>query len=666
MRQFGAFLLGVFALSVWHTLRQWGVPLTDGQVWQRLDSCRWVLRNSLPYFTETALRAGDTLLRIDYQPVCGLTSVPPSEAPHSLFLYEIERQGEKRLIFVESIVAFPLGWPRSTQSYFWTESLTIVLFLLVILLLLFVGEKGDILPLLRRILWLSGALLSWGSLWVLWAGKGRYDTLWLGRLILTGWTVWAAATQIPSWRALFLALPLPFTFILPEKGLYFLSETVIGSMSLALPAPWYAIYAVGWIAWGIWREPLLLILLGGSIILHEARLIGRSLAVLSPEGIALRFLAWGVGIAVGWIGKTPIEAISYGAAGLLGSILLAEGGRRLIQSRQRRVRLLQERLPLLWEQVERAALLSFAEETLRAYGEVEQIFVARAEMPTGAKIPWLRRSGDPPPFLPIEVPFKPDAALPLPAYGWLFLKEGKRPLRSEDLRRLIPFAAGLSIALRHAELFEAAHEARLAALRGQLSPHFLFNALNTLQSLIGENPALAEALMSRLGALLRRSLSHARHLTVPLSEELELVRDYLAIEEERFGKRLQVVWDIPDPCPLAEIPPFTIQLLAENVIKHAVSRLRRPVRMEIRISETTHHTIIEVIDDGPGIDPTQIGKSVGLSNLMMRLEQLYGKKAELRAERLNPGTRIQITLPRLQPSDARTHNPAEGHSAHER
>lgn len=337
--------------------------------------------------------------------------------------------------------------------------------------------------------------------------------------------------------------------------------------------------------------------------------------------------------------------------------------RRFIQGRQQRVRFLQERLPQLWERVEKSDLLRFVEETLRAYAGVRQVQVLRSPSEPPAQS-WLRRTGDIPPFPTGNLSSMPDAALSLPAYGWLLLWEGEYRLRIDDIHRLVPFAAGLSIALRHAELFEAAHEARLSALRGQLSPHFLFNALNTLQSLVGENPELAEALMSRLGGLLRRTLVHAKQVTTSLQEEIALVQDYLSIEQQRFGKRLLVHLDIPDPLPALEVPPFCIQLLAENVIKHAVSRLTRPVHLTISIREASEKVIIEVIDDGPGIDPAQIGKGVGLLNLTTRLEYLYGKEAKLIAERLTPGTRVSIHLPRpSSPVGVRTHsqgvNPSE-------
>ncbi|MCX8111820.1 MAG: histidine kinase [Bacteroidia bacterium] len=668
MRRLGGLLVGLGGLFTWHVLTGWQPPLTDGIVWRPSSDCKWVAQSKLPTLSENAVEIGDTLLRVDYQPACKLSHIPPAERHQQLFLYEISRQGETHLIFVESIAPFVLGWPESELSYRWTTNLTLTVLLGGIVLLLFIAEKGSPQRTPSQLAALVMTLFLFGSLWLLWAGKGLYDRALLGQISLAFWGSWTLLRGSAP-RHLPLLLPLVgLPFLIQGPARYFLAEAIIGSLALWLPKRIALLYAALWGVWVGLRGPILLPLLGMVGILEYLPWVQRAFQLLPPGVMALRLLIVPAGLGVALLGQNPLAQLLLGAAGLGASLLFIETIRRLLQSQQRRVRLLQERLPRLWERIEKADLIRFAEETLQAYASISQIAILKApdSVPERQR-PWIQRMGEPAPFPLEKISFLPDVALPLPAYGWLCLKEGTYRLRLEDIQRLLPFAAGLSIALRHAELFEAAHEARLAALRGQLSPHFLFNALNTLQSLVGENPSLAESLMSRLGTLLRRSLSHARQVVVPLEEELSLVQDYLEIEQQRFGQRLRIKWNVSQPCPIASIPPFAIQLLAENVIKHAVGRVTRPVQMEIEVREEGGQVIIRVSDDGPGIELDRIGQGVGLSNLITRLKQLYGEQATLIAERLNPGTRISMILSRRYPErDARTHNLAEGLSAHER
>ncbi|MCS7297519.1 MAG: histidine kinase [Bacteroidia bacterium] len=664
--------VAVVIFFFWHTLRGWQVPLTDGHQWKQIDSCHWILQSRLPYFTQSRLERGDKLRRIDYKSPCYFSTIPPDEVPGRLYLYEVDRGEAVYVVFVESMLPFVLGWPLSEAAYAWTERVSLWVVLIMGFMLILIGKgyrrENRIAPL--ELLSLGSGLLSAALLWLLWAGKGRYPPELLSMLFLAAWTGWTVIRLVPPWWLLSLLPLTSLPFLLKGYLIYPVSEAILGLSTVGLPLPWSFVYVGLWSGWLIWKNPLFLPFMMVPLTLgRHWNLFQRMKRLLSLWDLAFSLSAIGIGtgITIFLQGREPLFQLLSGSGATLSSALLMEGMRQLIQNRQRRVRLLQERLPQLWERVERGSLLRFAEETLRAYADIEKIQIVNEEKPSAEARAWLRRTEEPCPCSLKGVSFVPDAALPLPSYGWLLLKEGRRRLRLEDTLRLLPFAAGLSIALRHAELLEAAHEARLAALRGQLSPHFLFNALNTLQSLIGENPTLAEALMIRLGGLLRRSLAHARQVTVPLEEELALVEDYLAVEQQRFGQRLRVVWQVPTPCPVVEVPPFTVQLLAENVIKHAVSRLTRPVKLEIQVFETPTHVLIQVIDDGPGIDPTQVGKSVGLSNLMARLDYLYGTEAALHAERLTYGTRITITLPhpyRRTSLVARTQNLGEGPAAH--
>lgn len=660
MKRFLLLVAGAGALLLWQWGRDWQIPLTDGCLWQPIDTCTWSVKGKLPHFSENALAIGDELQRIDYQPVCGLDRIPPARQPGQLFLYEVSREGTTHLVFVESLLPFALGWPPSDEAYNWLIWWASAVLILVGVIFLIVGGLRGKRHILLIALELGTLGLALGSFWLIWAGRGRYDEVFLLRLVLVGWSGWALLRSRNMW-VLLLGLPFVAALLLVgEKALYLLAEMVIGACALTLPLAGGVLYGLLWGLWVVARVPALLPALALVGLWGYVADLWRSVRLLSPEVILLRLSAVGMGVGLALLGSAPHAQLLWGAGGYVGGIFFTEGIRRLLQSRQSRVRLLQERLPLLWERIQKADLVRFAEETLRAYADISDMAILREERLSTDARPWLSRMREAMPVSPDKLPFSPDVILPLPAYGWLLLREGPYKLKLEDVERLMPFAAGMSIALRHAELFEAAHEARLAALRGQLSPHFLFNALNTLQSLIGEDPALAEALMSRLGALLRRSLAHARQVVVPLEEELALVQDYLAVEQQRFGRRLVVEWDIPAPCPAVDIPPFAIQLLAENVIKHAVSRLTRPVHLQIRVQATAQAVSVEVIDDGPGIEVERIRSSVGLSNLITRLEELYAGQASLSAERLSPGTRISIALPRRSPPapDARIHSPA--------
>ncbi|MCS7162322.1 MAG: histidine kinase [Bacteroidia bacterium] len=670
MRRWGIVALAGLLWISWHAYHKWHLPPTDGYKWARVDSCTWQVVEVLPFFGVAEIEAGDRLLRIDYLPVCPFERIPPEPAYGRLYLYEILRQGQRRLVFVESAAPFLFGWPEGWLSY----TLTVGLALMVAVLGLgsfLIGIEW------RRVdqtkFWsqavfggaVGACMIGFASLWSKEALFFRHN-LALGMGI--GWIVgFALGEPNPTRRRIFLlvALGLAGGVFIPKA----LVQRLAVEIGLALPlfrlsGLWQGVYGVVWAGWVIGVGPWSLAILGGLLWAWHVRDIRTLWALVPRELLLLRLTGLVVGLGLGlWHRPKGLgKALLWGLGGSLGWIGLGEIGWRRLTAAQRRVRLLEERLARLWEIVDRAALEAFVRDTLQAYAQVAQVRLVEASPPLQRR-GWLRRSGESAPFPSVEPTFRADAALPLPAYGWLLMQEGGRKLQIQDLERLIPFAAGLSMVLRHLELLETAHRARLAALRGQLSPHFLFNALNTLQALISENPPLAEELIARLGALLRRSLALAERLTIPLQEELRLVEDYLEIERQRFGERLRVEWSLPVPLPEVEIPPFTLQLLAENVIKHAVSRLTRPVRLRLAVSVQPDKVWIEVTDDGPGIDPARLRDGVGLSNLILRLEQLYGPEAAFEAERLNPGTRIRICLPHRGPGD-RSQNPAASPSAH--
>jgi len=187
--------------------------------------------------------------------------------------------------------------------------------------------------------------------------------------------------------------------------------------------------------------------------------------------------------------------------------------------------------------------------------------------------------------------------------------------------------------LRDRELADARITASLLtaqnkALKMQLQPHFLFNALHAVTALIREDPAQAVRTVAQLGDLLRITLSRAEHAESRLDEELELVRLYFAIEQTRFRDRLTVRFDIADECLSAMLPDLSLQPLAENAIRHGVSRTTGPATISVRARREEGWLVIQVIDDGDGLRDAP-SDGIGLGSVRRRLDLLYGSQQEL-------------------------------------
>lgn len=201
--------------------------------------------------------------------------------------------------------------------------------------------------------------------------------------------------------------------------------------------------------------------------------------------------------------------------------------------------------------------------------------------------------------------------------------------------------------LRSAALERDLARARVQAIKMQVHPHFLFNALNTIHVLIDEAPDAARTVVVRLGDMLRVTLARATQTEVTLAQELELLRHYLAIEAVRFQDRLDVRWQVEPAMHTAAIPDLILQPLVENAVKHGVARAEGPYTLTIRAAADGDRLVLEVINEGhQRAASTDTGLGVGLATVRERLGALYGTTAvlSLRAEGSNT-TVARITLP---------------------
>lgn len=188
--------------------------------------------------------------------------------------------------------------------------------------------------------------------------------------------------------------------------------------------------------------------------------------------------------------------------------------------------------------------------------------------------------------------------------------------------------------------------ARLQTLRLQLNPHFLFNALNAIASLVPSDAAKADTAIGALSSFLRASLSSNREEETTLEDELKLVDAYLEIESLRF-EWLTVDLDVPDTLRSACVPVFVLQLLVENAIRHGLAPRRAPGRVVIAARLNRDRLTLSVTDDGVGVSAkSDASLGIGLDNVRARLAQLHGSEGRLTIEPAKPtGTVATIHLP---------------------
>ena len=201
-------------------------------------------------------------------------------------------------------------------------------------------------------------------------------------------------------------------------------------------------------------------------------------------------------------------------------------------------------------------------------------------------------------------------------------------------------------------------DAQLKALRAQLNPHFLFNTLNAATTLLHRDPHAADAMLTRLGELLRITMRFDPEHETPLRDEVELLDRYLAIMQTRFSDRVTIRRDVDPRVADALVPSFILQPIVENAFEHGVARLQRPATIEIEAHATDSTLVLTVRDDGPGrvhgSNGSGNGNGVGLANTRDRLRELYGDRGSLTLTHPpGGGTIAQVRLPlRLESADA--------------
>lgn len=219
---------------------------------------------------------------------------------------------------------------------------------------------------------------------------------------------------------------------------------------------------------------------------------------------------------------------------------------------------------------------------------------------------------------------------------------------------LLYFAYGYFIRHRREEIrglrLEAANrEGQMAALRAQMNPHFMFNALNGIRALVDEDPEQAKRAITQLSAILRNAMSTVKRRTVPLGEEVDIVKSYLALEAMRYEERLRVRFALDEGLEREQVPPMLLQTLVENAVKHGVAHDPKGGDIVIGAQRGLDGLVLTVRNSGH-YEPGRInGTGIGLRNTRRRLELIYGGKASMRISNQDGMVVTEVELP-LNPS----------------
>jgi len=210
-------------------------------------------------------------------------------------------------------------------------------------------------------------------------------------------------------------------------------------------------------------------------------------------------------------------------------------------------------------------------------------------------------------------------------------------------------------ALNTSQLETRLVEAQLQALQRQLHPHFLFNTLNTISGLIRTDPDGADAMIDRLGDLLRMTLHKSGIQEVSLKEELDVLQKYVEIERTRFGNRLNIEMHVQPETLDAQVPSLVLQPLVENAIRHGIAPNARPGWIAVHAERASSELVLQVLDSGDGLPPDRLmalNRGVGLDNTRARLAHLYRDRFEFTFSNLERGFCVTIRIPFEAPAPA--------------
>lgn len=209
--------------------------------------------------------------------------------------------------------------------------------------------------------------------------------------------------------------------------------------------------------------------------------------------------------------------------------------------------------------------------------------------------------------------------------------------------------------LRETQLSLLTKNMELQNLKSQINPHFLFNALNSVNALIAKDPEKARTMNAKLAQLLRYSLDGYERKFVTVKEELDFIHNYLAVEKVRFGDKLQIHEDVNPQTLESEIPSMLLQPIVENAIKHGISRQARRGVLKIHISQKDGLLHVQITNTGRRVSEKELSrileKGIGLQNTHERLKRIYGETSGLELQSLNPNLfSVSIKIPQTPES----------------
>jgi two-component system LytT family sensor kinase len=211
--------------------------------------------------------------------------------------------------------------------------------------------------------------------------------------------------------------------------------------------------------------------------------------------------------------------------------------------------------------------------------------------------------------------------------------------------------------LKAARLEAQLSEARVAALRMQLNPHFLFNAMNSISGMMRVDVNAADSMLEQLSSLMRLTLERGDAQVISLREEIEFIELYLDMQKHRYGSRMQQSFSIPAVLHDAQVPALILQPLVENAFVHGVAKSAGPVRLRIEARSEQGHLRLSVVNGGIGLSPQSslaMRRGIGLANVRDRLRLLYGEEGSLAIREIAQGqVHVMVQMPlRLVASDA--------------